>query len=172
MHTEERITFEDGVLSLIDRFLKENISVSLDEEIMYGSDQAYDSYPCRFATVGLEVDGGYGLCRIVDRMRKTLGFKPLEPLEPLDFDDDYDSDCDQEGEYRFYVGLNDYNASKVDSCITVILINSRSPDNEDSYVIDLSEEEQKALYRRLDEDCRKLLGKSCEDLLEEARNQM
>ena len=76
------------------------------------------------------------------------------------------------GEYYFYVGLNDYTDSKVDTCITVIITNSESPDNEDFYTIDLSEEEQKALYRRLDEESRILFGKSCEDLLEGARAEM
>ena len=68
--------------------------------------------------------------------------------------------------------MNDYTDSKVDTCITVIIANSESPDNEEIYTIDLSDEEQKALYRRLDGESRILFGKSCEDLLEEARVEM
>ena len=37
---------------------------------------------------------------------------------------------------------------------------------------DLSEEEQIAIYERLDEQCRKYLGKSCEDLLKDAEKEM
>ena len=155
--------------TLIDRFMRENVSIDPNTEIMYGSDQAYVNCPRRFATVGFEIYAGYGLQLLVDRLRKDLGFKPLEPID----DEDYDKDCDQTGEYYFYVGLNDYTDSKVDTCITVIIANSESPDNEEIYTIDLSEEEQEALYRRLDEESRILFGgKSCEDLLEEARAEM
>ena len=154
--------------TLIDRFMRENVSIDPNTEIMYGSDQAYVCYPRRFATVGFEICAGYGLQLLVDRLRKDLGFKPLEPID----DEDYDEDCDQTGEYYFYVGLNDYTDSKVDTCISVIIESDESPDNEELYTIDLSEEEQEALYRRLDEECRILFRQSCEDLLEEARAEM
>ena len=155
---------KDHIPTLIDRFMRENVSIDPHSEIMYGSDQVYVSCPRRFATVGLEIIAGYGLQLLVDRLRKDLGFKPLEPID--------DEDCDQEGEYYFYAGLNDYTDSKVDNCISVIIESDESPDNEELYTIDLSEEEQKALYRRLDEESRILFGKSCEDLLEEARQEM
>ncbi len=154
--------------TLIDRFMRENVSIDPHTEIMYGSDQAYVNYPRRFATVGFEICAGYGLQLLVDRLRKDLGFKPLEPID----DEDYDKDCDQTGEYYFYVGLNDYTDSKVDTCITVIIESDESPDNEELYTIDLSDEEQKALYRRLNEESRILFGKSCDDFLEEARAAM
>ena len=163
-----REPYKAHIPTLIDRFMRENVFIDPHSEIMYDSDQAYVSCPCRFATVGFGIIAGYGLQLIVDRLRKDLGFKPLEPID----DEDYDEDCDQEGEYYFYVGLNDYTDTKVDNCITVIIANSESPDNEELYTIDLSEEEQEALYRRLDDESRILLGKSCEDLLEEARVEM
>ena len=154
--------------TLIDRFMRENVSIDPHTEIMYGSDQAYVNCPRRFATVGFEIYAGYGLQLLADRLRKDLGFKPLEPID----DEDYDKDCDQTGNYYFYVGLNDYTDSKVDTCISVIIESDESPDNEELYTIDLSDEEQRALYRRLDEESRILFGKSCEDLLEEARAEM
>ena len=159
---------EDQMLSLVDRFMRENISLYPQAEIHYGSDVAYVTHPCHIATVGLEICAGYALQLIVDRMRKKYGFKPLEPING----EDYDKDCDQEGEYYFYVGLNDYTDSKVDSTISVMFDNSTSPDSGGVYEIDLSEEEQIALYNRLDEESRKVYGMSCEELLEEARRQM
>ena len=119
---------------MIDRFMRENISLYPDAEIYYGSDEVYDSYPCRFATVGFEICPG-------DWLRKTMG-----------------EEC------HFYVGLNDYTKTKVDSCISVINLLT-----DEMYRIDLTEEEQKALYRRLDEEAKKVYGMSCENLLEEAR---
>ena len=165
---QDTLTGERHIPTLIDRFMRENVFIDPHSEIMYDSDQAYVNCPRRFATVGFGIIAGYGLQLLVDRLRKDLGFKPLEPID----DEDYDKDCDQEGEYYFYAGLNDYTDSKVDNCITVIIANSESPDNEELYTIDLSEEEQEALYRRLDEESRILFGKSCEDLLEEARAEM
>lgn len=159
---------EDQMLNLVDRFMRENISLCSMAEINYGSGEAYVTYPCRFATVDFEICAGYALQLMVDRMRKDLGFKPLEPIDG----EDYDKDCDQEGEYYFYVGLNDYTDSKVDSTISVLLDNSTSPDNGEIYEIDLSEEEQIALYNRLDEEARIVYGMSCEELLKEARKRM
>ena len=144
-----------------------NESVFVSDEYLLGSDQAYDSYPCRFATVNLMLESSDFLCTLADHIRKDLGFKPLSAM------DEYtDETCDQQGWYDFYVGLNDYNESKVDSCITFIIVNSESEDDESSYVIDLSLEEQKAMYRRLDKECKRRYGKSCENLLDEARKEL
>ena len=40
------------------------------------------------------------------------------------------------------------------------------------YFIDLTVEEQSALYARLDEQCKMYLGKSCEELLAEAGEEL
>lgn len=68
--------------------------------------------------------------------------RKLKPTKPLDFDDNYDKNCDQKGEYYFYAGLKDYNKNKADSCINIILTNSAPPDYENSYLIDFSKDEQ------------------------------
>ncbi|MBR0076492.1 MAG: hypothetical protein IJP96_12150 [Synergistaceae bacterium] len=153
------------MICLIDRFMRENIFLYPQAEIHYGSGEAYVTYPCCFATVGFEIRAGYALQLMVDRMRKDLGFKPIEPIDG----EDYDADCDQNGEYYFYVGLNDYTDSKVDSTISVLFDNSTSSDSGEIYEIDLSKEEQIALYNRLDKEARIVYGMSCEELLEEAR---
>ena len=61
--------------TLIDRFMRENVSIDPNAEIIYDSDQAYVCCPRRFATVGFEIYAGYGLQLIVDRLRKDLGFQ-------------------------------------------------------------------------------------------------
>ena len=127
---------------MTDSFMRENIFLYPQAEICYGVSEAFVSHPCRFATAGFEVCGGNGLQLIVDGMRE---------------------DAEGDDNYAFYVGLNDYTKSKVDTCITAV------SDNEETYIIDLSEEEQEALYRRLDEEAKKVYGMSCEEILEEAR---
>ena len=61
---------------------------------------------------------------------------------------------------------------KVDSCITVIVVNSDSPDNEEVYLIDLDGTEQNYVYSRLDEQCIEHLGKNCEELIKEAKEKL
>ena len=69
------------------------------------------------------------------------------------------------------------NAGKpCDTCVcgisTNTVVNSDSPDNEATYCIDLSPDEQAAIYNRLNEQCEECLGKGCEELLREADQQM
>ena len=56
--------------------------------------------------------------------------------------------------------------------MTFVVVNSDSPDNEATYCIDLSPDEQAAMYNRLNEQCEERLGKGCEELLREADKQM
>lgn len=154
-------------MNLIEAFLKDNLFIDFGSEILYGEDQMYVDYPCRFATVGFQLMATSGLSQIADRIRKDLGFKPMHPM------DEYtDETCDNEGWYDFYIGINDAGEVKADSCIEFVVVNSDSPDNEERYSIDLDEGEQEAVYIRLDEQCKKYEGKSCEELLSESRKKM
>ena len=153
-------------MSLIEGILKECVVVDFDADIHPGMELNEDGN--QVAIVGFELYSDYTLGLIVDRMRKELGFKPLEPID----DEDYDECCDQDGEYYFFVNLTDAEPSKVEPSIAAMLVNSESPDNEDIYEIELTEEEQKAVYKCLDKQCREELGKSCEDLLAEAREEL
>ena len=154
-------------MKLVEAFLKDELFIDFGAEVMYGDDQMCLDYPHRFATVGFQLMETSGLAQIADRIRKDQGFKPMHPMD--EFTDDT---CDNEGWYDFFVGLNEWSISKVDSSIDVIVVNSDSPDNEECYTIDLDGKEQEYVYARLDEQCRKYLGKSCEDLLAEARKAM
>ena len=154
-------------MNLLEGFVHEQIYVDFGSEQIYGSDQANISYPCRFATVNLQLMATNGLALVADRIRKNLGFAPMHPM------DEYTEDfCDNDGWYDFYIGLNDYSETKLDNAIEFVVVNSDSPDNEEFYTIDLTEVEQEVLYNRLDEQCRKYLGKSCEELLAEARREL
>jgi hypothetical protein len=154
-------------MKLVEAFLKDELFIDFSAEVMYGEDQMCLDYLHRFATVGFQLMATSGLAQIADRIRKDQGFKPMHPM------DEYtDETCDQNGWYDFFIGLNDWSNSKVDSCIDVIVVNSDSPDNEECYTIDLDGKEQEYVYARLDEQCRKYLGKSCEELLAEARKLM
>ena len=154
-------------MNLIEAFLKDNLFIDFGAEIMYGEDQCDVAFPCRFPTVGFQLMATSGLSQIADRIRKDLSFKPMHPM------DEYtDESCDSEGFYDFYIGINDAGEVKADSCIEFVVVNSDSPDNEARYSIDLDESEQEAVYIQLDEQCRKHLGKSCEELLAEAHKRM
>lgn len=154
-------------MNLIEGFVRDEIFIDFSADVLYGSDQCYVSYPCRFPTVTFQLMATNGLSQIADRIRKDMGFMPMHPM------DEYTDDtCDHDGWYDFYVGINCYAENNMDSCIEYVVVNSNSPDDEERYTIDMTEEEQAAVFSCLDEQCRKQLGKSCEDLLTEARKQM
>lgn len=154
-------------MTLIEGFVKDGICIDFGSEIMFGDDQCYLDYPCRFPTVGFQLVATNSLVQIADRIRKDAGFKPMYPMD--EFTDDT---CDNDGWYDFYVGINGYSDSRMDTCIEFIVVNADSDDNEGLYAIDLTAEEQAAVYTRLDEQCREHLGKGCVELLAEAQNKM
>lgn len=142
----------------IDKRLKD-VHIDWTAEFMYGHDQVYDSFPCVFPTVNLVIYGE-GLCSLADDVLKDNG----ESEEALG-----------QG-YDFYIGLNGYTKSHVDTIITVISDGYWDGYcSEESYQIPLSTEEQNFLYNLLDEQLRKGgheygvdYKTSCEELLEES----
>lgn len=135
----------------------------------FGSDQAYIDYPVRFPTVTIALESTIILDKIVDAMRVEAGHKPMFPdnwdeLDPEEWDD--------EGWYNFYIGLNGFTDTMVDTCIEAVVQSEWAEDNEQSYYIDLSEAEQIAIYHELDRQLRERFSTSCEELLEEARQEM
>lgn len=154
-------------MTLMEGFVKDEVFIDFGTEIMYGSDQAYISYPIRFATVTFQLLATNALSQIADRIRKDLGFKPMHPMDEFT-----DETCDNDGWYDFYVGINGYADNQMDSCIEFIVVNSDSTDNEQQYAIELTTGEQEVIYLHLDEQCRQYLGKGCRELLEEAEKRM
>lgn len=154
-------------MTLTEGFVRDEIYIDFGAEVMYGDDQCYLSYPYRYPTVGFGLIATNGLSQIADRIRKDAGFRPMHALD--EFTDDT---CDNEGWYDFYIGLNGFADNHMDSCIEFVVVNSDSEDNEELYTIDLTADEQAAIYNRLDEQCRKYLGQSCEELLAEAKKRM
>ena len=153
-------------MGMFERIVEDNIFIDFGSEIIYGSDQMYVSHPERFATVNFQLMGTALLTGLADRIRKDAGFVPFYPL------DEYtDETCDGDGWYEFYIGISDRYEGAVDTLIEAVVCNSSSADEGGSYSIDLSVEEQGYIYARLDEQCRKYLGKGCAELLREAREE-
>ena len=155
-------------MNLLEAFIRDEIFIDFGADVLYGSDQCNVSFPCRFPTVTFQLMATNGLSQIADRIRKDLGFAPMHPM------DEYTDDtCDNDGWYDFYVGINGYAENHMDSCIEFVVVNSNSLDCEERYSIDLTtEEEQDAVFKHLNEQCQKYLGKDCLDLLAEAQRQM
>ena len=162
--------------TLSEDFINTEIFIDFDSDLIYGEDQAYICCPKRFPTVRFQLKPTRGLVEIADGIRHKLGFKPMYPAQGCKSSDCNactdcnDIDCD--GWYDFFISLNGFNDSHIDTCIAVVVAGSDSPDNEDMYTIDLTEDEQKLLYNRFDEQCRRNVNKSCEELLQEAENMM
>ena len=155
------------MMSMFERIVEDSIFIDFGSEIIYGSDQMYVSHPERFATVNFQLVGTALLTSIADRIRKDAGFVPFNPVGEYT-----DETCDGDGWYEFYISINDRYEGAVDTLIEAVVCNSSSADEGGSYSIDLSVEEQGYIYCRLDEQCRKYLGKGCAELLKEARTEM
>ena len=154
-------------MTLIDGFVRDNVYIDFGSEIVYGNDQANIDYPSRFPTVCFQLIATDALCKIADHIRMDAGFRPMHVMDAYT-----DDTCDNEGWYDFYVGLNGFSPNHMDNCIEFVVVNSDSKDNEQTYTIDLSPDEENALFDRLNEQCRDYLGQTCEDLLAEAKKQM
>ena len=154
-------------MNLIEGFVRDEIFVDFGSEIMYGSDQQNVNYPSRFPAVEFQLMATFGLSQIADRIRKDAGFKPMHPMD--EFTDDT---CDNEGWYDFYIGLNGFAENHMDSNIEFYVVNTDSEDNEEKYTIDLTTEEQAAIYARLDEQCKRCRKKSGEKLRDGAGKEL
>lgn len=152
---------------MFDTILRNHVFIDFGADYRFTDEQINLTYPTRFPVVRFQLMVTSLLVSLVDRMRKDAGFTPFYPV------DEYtESMCDQEGWYDFYIGLNGWSDTKVDGCIEAVVCNSCSADDGELYTLDLTHDEQLLMYSRLDEQCRKHLGKSCEELLMDARAEM
>ena len=157
-------------MTLTEKFITDAIQLDSGAEIMYGSDQIYDIYPCRFPTVEFQLVATDALVEVADRIRMEKGYIPMHPR------DSRTDDVDNDGWYDFYVGISklpgDHQQCQLDSSISFVVVNSDSDDNEDMYTIDLTESEKECVFDILNRQCRRYHGKDCAALLTEAEAEM
>ena len=149
------------------RFPLDQIRIDFDTEIMYSSDQTDVHFPAHFPTVIFSLRDTDALVSLADKIRTSGGGKPLYPMEGYP-----EEACDQNGWYNFSIGINDSPAPLVDTSISAYVDSPDCEDNGSYYAIPIPEADMNALYQSLDAQCRKHLGKSCVDLLVEARREM
>lgn len=154
-------------MTFTEALIERSIVLNTDFGPWYGSDQMFITYPIRFATVEFGLIDTDSLVQIADKIRADAGYRPIYPVG--DFTDE---DCDQNCWYEFYIGINDLPNIKCDTAISFVVANSRQDDNESTYLIDLTPEEQTAIYNILDKECQKEFGKTCEEFLAEAKTEM
>lgn len=143
---------------MIEHILDESIYIDFGDEIQYGQDQIYDTYPLVFPTVTFRLMGTDILNTVANIIRKEHGFIEEEASPALWYD--------------FYIGVSDIDGVVVDSCIEFIVWNSDLEDDGDTYYINLSEDEQRFLLNILNDQCVKELNKTLQDLLDESRERM
>lgn len=157
-------------MTLTEKFIADTIQLDSGAEVMYGSDQIYDTYPCRFPTVEFQLVATDALVEVADRIRMEKGYLPMHPR------DGRTDEVDNDGWYDFYVGISklpgDHQQCQLDSSISFVVVNSDSDDNEDMYNIDLTESENECVFDILNRQCRRYHGKDCAALLTEAEAEM
>ena len=136
------------------------IQIDRQAEPSFGSDQAYETYPVRFPTVDVPLTDTFELVGLADQVRVEAGYKPMCPTNERSVDE-----CDIKGWYEFHVGLNGYTESGVDTCLTFMVIDSDSDDNEQVYSLDLDDVTQAEVRAVLDEQLMDLFGVDCNGLL-------
>ena len=154
---------------MTEQFLYKAIFIDFGAEIIYGSDEFFDTYPCRFPTVEFMLSATDALVEIADRIRMEKGYFPMHPR------DDWNDVIDTDGWYDFYIGIsklpNDVGVH-LDNCINFVVVNSDSEDNEELYEIKLTDDEQSMILAILDRQCKKHIEKSCQELLTESEKEM
>ena len=157
-------------MTLTENFIQNAIHLDAGAEVMYGSDQMCDTYPCRFATVEFQLMATDALVEVADRIRMEKGYLPMHPR------DGKTDDVDNDGFYDFYIGISrlpgENQLVKLDSSISFVVVNSDSDDNEDMYTIDLTASEAEYVYEILNRQCRRYHGKDCETLMAEAEKEL
>lgn len=157
-------------MTLTEKFITDAIQLDSGAEVMYGSDQIYDIYPCRFPTVEFQLTATDALVEVADRIRMEKGYLPMHPR------DGRTDEVDNDGWYDFYVGISklpgEHQQCQLDSSISFVVVNSDSDDNEDMYNIDLTESEKECVFDILNRQCRRYHGKDCAALLTEAEAEM
>lgn len=150
-------------MTLLEGLLRETIYIDFGEEIIYGTDCVPINNTIKhFNTVTFSLMSTRALDLIADRIRSRKGLKVMYNYDmPID-------ECNMNGWYNFYIGVNDAFGSDVDSQIDFVVVSEEAPDNEESYSIDLTRSEQNALYDLLNEQCIKYIGKTFQDLLAES----
>ena len=160
-------------MTLTENFIRDAIQLASGAEVMYGNDQIYDTYPCRFPTVEFQLMATDALVEVADRIRMEKGYLPLHPR------DGRTDDVDNDGWYDFYVGVSklpgDHQQCQLDSSISFVVVNSDfddNDDNEDMYNIDLTETEREYVYEILNRQCKRYHGKDCAVLLAESEKEL
>lgn len=131
----------------------------------FSSGQAYIDYPVRFPTVTIALSDTTALCKLADEIREEAGFLPMFP-------DDESKEYDSSGWYNFYICLNGFSDTMVSNSIEAVVQSEFAEDNEQSYDIPLTEAEQIAVYNEVDKQLKERFYTSCEELLEESRQEM
>lgn len=157
-------------MTLTEKFISDTIYLDAGTEVMYGSDEIFDTSPYRFPTVELQLMATDALVEISDRTRIEKGYLPMHPRNGRTYD------VDNDGWYDYYVGVSKLTGEnqecRLDNCITFIVVNSDSDYNEDMYEISLTDDERSAVYEILNAQCRRYHGKYIAAMLAEAEKEM
>ena len=143
--------------------IRHSVYIDVSSEIMYDH-RADSEQSCNYPTVEFQLMSTDTLCQIADWMRMEKGYKPIYTVE--DYDDEF---YNSQGWYDFYASVRKVNGDiSVDPHIQFVVVDSGSPDDEETYHISLNEYECEYIFKQLNEEAQKYLGKTCEELLEES----
>ena len=153
-------------MTLLECFIRDSVFLDVGGDVVYSEDAIIAERPERFPTVEGKLISTVFLTDVADRIRIERGMRPFYPR-----DDWSEGDCDHTGWYDFYLTIWQ-RKDGIGAQLAFVVDNTDSMDEGKLYEVDLTEDEQITLYNRLDEQTRRYLGKSCEELLQEAKKEM
>lgn len=110
------------------------------------------------------------LAEVADHIQMEKGYFPTHTR------DGRSDEVDNDAWYDFYIGIRrlpgDNQPCQLDSSTTLIVVNSDADDNEEIYGIELTSNEQSVVLDILNSQYRKYLSKTCDELLNEAKEEM
>lgn len=110
-------------MTLTEKFITDAIHLDAGADIMYGSDQMYDSYPISFPTVEFQLTATDALAELADGIRLEKGCKPIFPRDGST--DDVDNDgwyLSAENSYPHH--YQNYRSIKAELLIIMRIINN------------------------------------------------
>lgn len=72
---------------MTEQFLRKAIFIDFGAEIIYGSDEFFDTYPCRFPTVEFMLSSTDALVEVADMIRMGKGYFPMHPSSTSEISD-------------------------------------------------------------------------------------
>lgn len=152
-------------MNLLEGLVNELIYIDFGGTMVYGTNIAptRDFTIQKYTTLTFPLMSTRALNLIADRIRVRQNHKVIYMHDmPID-------ECDVNGSYQFFITIdNAYDVVHCEPSVDFTVCSEDADDNNHTYHIDLCGYERSIVFKCLDQQCIKYLGKTCKELLEKS----